>query len=178
MQCIFRHLDEAIDANYIINLGKIINKNINEISSFRTGSVFIKAAEHIPSAAADVPRLIQELLFTSFRSDDFVRDLSEFHIRYERIHPFGDGNGRTGRVLICKYALENGYPVIVVPKEQRGVYMNLLASCDVEGMRSFFSGLMENEMKRMAEFNIDVSKLALKPVEEMETMNSIRCKGR
>ena len=45
-----------------------------------------------------------------------------------------------------KYALENGYPVIVVPKEQRAVYMNLLASCDVDGMKKFFSKLMENIM--------------------------------
>lgn len=174
MDYIFRHLDETVDANYMIQLGKIINKNINEISSFRTGPVFIKGAEHIPPAAADVPRLIQELLFTSFKSDDFIRDLSEFHIRYERIHPFGDGNGRTGRVLICKYALENGYPVIVVPKEQRAVYMNLLASCDVDGMKKFFSKLMENERQRMAEYNIDVSGLTLKSAEETgpDPMNS------
>ena len=71
-------------------------------------------------------------------------------------------------------ALENGYPVIVVPKEQRAVYMNLLASCDVDGMKKFFSKLMENERQRMAEYNIDVSGLTLKSAEETgpDPMNS------
>ena len=87
------------------------------------------------------------------------RDLAEFHIRYERIHPFGDGNGRTGRVLLCKYCLANGYPPFVVPKEERNQYMNLLADCNIEGMKSFFEKLMSAERERMKQFQIDTSKL-------------------
>ena len=49
------------------------------------------------------------------------------------------------------------------PKEQRAVYMNLLASCDADGMKNFFSRLMENELQRMAEYNIDTSRLTVKP---------------
>lgn len=159
MDYIFRHLEEEVTIPYIIKLGQFVNKNIDEISSFRTGQVLIKGAEHIPPEASQVPRLMQELLFTSFKSDDFVRDLAEFHIRYERIHPFGDGNGRTGRVLLCKYSLENGYPPFVVPKEERNQYMNLLADCNIEGMKNFFEKLMYAEKERMKQFQIDISKL-------------------
>lgn len=158
MDYIFRHLDEEITPTYIITLGKIINKNINEIDSFRTGPVFILGAEHVPPNAADVPRLIHELLYTSFKGDDFIRDLAEFHIRYERIHPFGDGNGRTGRILLNKISLANGYVPFVIPKEERTHYMNLLASCDIDGMKSFIFHLMQAETKRMEEFQIDTSK--------------------
>ena len=159
MDYIFRHLEEEVTISYIIKLGQLVNKNIDEISSFRTGQVLIKGAEHIPPEASQVPRLMQELLFTSFKSNDFVRDLAEFHIRYERIHPFGDGNGRTGRVLLCKYCLANGYPPFVVPKEERNQYMNLLADCNIEGMTSFFEKLMSAERERMKQFQIDTSKL-------------------
>jgi Fic family protein len=158
MDYIFRHLDEDVTVEYIIKLAKIINKNINEISSFRTSSVFIMGAEHIPPKATEVPRLMNELLYTSFKSGDFLYDLADFHIRYERIHPFGDGNGRTGRVLLNKISLENGYLPFVIPKEKRDIYMNLLADCDIEGMKKLIEGLMKNEEKRMVEFGIDTEK--------------------
>lgn len=135
MDYIFNHLDEDITASYLIDIGKIINRNINEISSFRTASVFILGAEHIPPAAADVPRLINELIYTSFKSEDFLYDLADFHIRYERIHPFGDGNGRSGRVLMNKIALSEGYVPFVITKEERTRYMNLLADCNIEGLK-------------------------------------------
>jgi Fic family protein len=158
MDYIFRHLDEDVTVEYIIKLARIINKNINEISSFRTSSVFIMGAEHIPPKATEVPRLMNELLYTSFKSGDFLYNLADFHIRYERIHPFGDGNGRTGRVLLNKISLENGYLPFVIPKEKRDIYMNLLADCDIEGMKKFIEGLMKNEEKRMVEFGIDMEK--------------------
>jgi Fic family protein len=158
MDYIFRHLDEDVTVKYIIKLARIINKNINEISSFRTSSVFIMGAEHIPPKATEVPRLMNELLYTSFKSGDFLYDLADFHIRYERIHPFGDGNGRTGRVLLNKISLENGYLPFVIPKEKRDIYMNLLADCDIEEMKKLIEGLMKNEEKRMVEFEIDTEK--------------------
>lgn len=160
MDYIFRHLDEDITPGYIIKLGQIINKNINEIDSFRTSPVFIRGAQHIPPNASDVPRLINELLYTSFQTDDFLRDLAEFHIRYERIHPFGDGNGRTGRVLINKIALANGYVPFVISEEKRDSYMKLLAEVDVDGMKEFISQLMHDEIERMKSFQIDMTKLS------------------
>lgn len=158
MDYIFRHLGDEVTASHIIKLGEIINKNINEISSFRTGPVYIMGAEHVPPAASEVPRLMSELLYTSFKGDNFIQDLADFHIRYERIHPFEDGNGRTGRVLLNKISLENGYAPFVIPKEKRSEYMNLLARCDVLGMSAFIYGLMQEEAERMKRFQIDIRK--------------------
>lgn len=154
MDYIFRHLNEDVTPSYIIRLGQIINKNINEIDSFRSGPVFIRGAQHIPPDAADVPRMINELLYTSFKSGDFIHDLAEFHIRYERIHPFGDGNGRTGRVLLNKFSLANGYAPFVIPQEKRDTYMKLLANVDIDKMADFIATLMNEETKRMEQFQI------------------------
>lgn len=154
MDYIFKSIEEDITTSYIVELGKIINKNVNEISSFRTTPVYIRGAEHIPPEAEDVPRLMQELLFTSFQSENFLRDLADFHIRYERIHPFIDGNGRTGRVLLSKKTLQNGLPPIVIPKEERDVYMEMLAECDTDKMESFFERLLREERERMKKFQI------------------------
>lgn len=154
MEYMFKHLEEDVTASYLIDIGRIINKNINEINSFRTAPVFIMGAEHIPPDAADVPRLINELIYTSFKSDDFLYDLADFHIRYERIHPFGDGNGRSGRVLLNKIALCEGYAPFVIPKEERTKYMNLLADCNIEGLKKMIERLMNIEIERMKQFNI------------------------
>lgn len=154
MEYIFNHLKEDVTSSYLIDIGRIINKNINEINSFRTAPVFIMGAEHIPPDAADVPRLINELIYTSFKSDDFLYDLADFHIRYERIHPFGDGNGRSGRVLMNKIALCEGYAPFVIPKEERTKYMNLLADCNIEGLKKMIERLMNIEIERMKQFNI------------------------
>lgn len=154
MEYMFKHLEEDMTASYLIDIGRIINKNINEINSFRTAPVFIMGAEHIPPGAADVLRLINELIYTSFKSDDFLYDLADFHIRYERIHPFGDGNGRSGRVLLNKIALCEGYAPFVIPKEERTKYMNLLADCNIEGLKKMIERLMNIEIERMKQFNI------------------------
>lgn len=165
MDYIFRHLYEDMTIECIQRIGKIINKNINDIDGFRTTSVFIAGAEHMPPEAADVPRLMNELLYTSFKSDDFIYDLADFHIRYERIHPFTDGNGRSGRVLINKLALQNGYAPFVIPKDKRTPYMNLLADCDVVGLKSMIEQLMNDEVYRMQQFGIDSEKSGVKTID-------------
>lgn len=165
MDYIFRHLYEDMTIKCIQHIGKIINKNINDIDGFRTTSVFIAGAEHMPPEAADVPRLMNELLYTSFKSDDFVYDLADFHIRYERIHPFTDGNGRSGRVLINKLALQNGYAPFVIPKDKRTPYMNLLADCDIMGLKSMIEQLMNDEVYRMQQFGIDSEKSKVKTID-------------
>lgn len=154
MDYIFKHLDESVTASYLIDIGRIINKNINEISSFRTSPVFILGAEHIPPAATDVPRLVNELIYTSFKSGDFLYDLADFHIRYERIHPFGDGNGHSGRVLMNKIAMAEGYAPFVIPKERKTEYINSLADCNAAKLKQMITELIQDEVKRMKQFNI------------------------
>ena len=163
MDYIFRHLDEEINASFIIKLGKTINKNINEISGFRTSPVFIRGAEHIPPAAEYIPQLLQELLYTSLHSGNFLRDLADFHIQFERLHPFSDGNGRTGRILLSKKTLENGLPPIVIPQDQRDSYMGMLADCDIDKMADFFARLINHERERMNIFQVGVAERTFIP---------------
>ena len=118
-------------------------------------------AEHLPPNAADVPRLINELLYTSFNGTDFLLDLAGFHIRYERIHPFGDC--RSGRVLLNKLALANDYPPFVIVKDVRSEYMNILADCNAEALKKLITTMVLNEMERMQTFGIDTTRFSLKP---------------
>lgn len=55
---------------------------------------------------------------------------AEFHGRFERIHPFEDGNGRVGRMLINAILLEQGYPPLIIRKTMRQSYFDVLEAFD------------------------------------------------
>ena len=60
----------------------------------------------------------------------FIEWCAQLHYRFERIHPFIDGNGRTGRLVLNLVLLRLGYPPIVVLKRQRPRYLNALQAAD------------------------------------------------
>jgi Fic family protein len=83
---------------------------------YRSEDVYIgSAAEAVffPPRHADVPKRMQDfvikingLRFDSF--SDAVTGIAENHIKFERIHPFADGNGRTGRIIMNQMLMNNG----------------------------------------------------------------------
>lgn len=52
--------------------------------------------------------------------------LAEFHARYESIHPFQDGNGRTGRLILFRECLKNGVVPVVIEDANRNEYLEAL----------------------------------------------------
>lgn len=59
--------------------------------------------------------------------------LAEWHARFERIHPFSDGNGRTGRLLLFVQALQAGLMPPLVLKERKRAYYHCLERADLDG---------------------------------------------
>lgn len=68
-----------------------------------------------------------------------------FHARFEDIHPFADGNGRTGRALMNYYLISNGHPPIIIYEEDRAAYYAALDKFDTVGDLSPLIGFLKEQ---------------------------------
>jgi Fic family protein len=59
-----------------------------------------------------------------------IEDIAFFHLRLEKIHPFGDGNGRVGRLIINIMLEQQGYPAIIVTLDDKKSYFEALNAYD------------------------------------------------
>jgi Fic family protein len=81
----------------------------------------------------------------------------DFHRRYEQIHPFLDGNGRTGRLIMNKILMSKGYPPTIVYKNNKVSYFNSLEKAN-EGMSKKYYQFMLEQTKKTYEFLEEVVK--------------------
>ena len=75
---------------------------------------------------ADVEAEISELIDWYSGQKIDITVLAEFHMRYESIHPFQDGNGRTGRLLLFRECLRNGIVPVIIEDNCRNEYLEAL----------------------------------------------------
>ena len=80
---------------------------------------------------AEVDAWIHELNDLEPRSSMFPETIAALHTRFEQIHPFLDGNGRTGRLILNLVLVRLGYPPAIIYKRQRAEYLRALQRADV-----------------------------------------------
>ena len=115
-----------LDIHVILFLHKMLLDNINDKISgrFRNGTENVRVGTHIGAPPEKIEGLISDLLL-SYSSDNtkyFLDKISGFHLGFESIHPFNDGNGRIGRVLLNFQLLSLGFPNIIVKNKEKLEY--------------------------------------------------------
>jgi fido (protein-threonine AMPylation protein) len=100
--------------------------------SFREHDIQPFASGMEPAAWPHVPALISAWLgdTNALRSEAEPDALARLHARFEQIHPFLDGNGRTGRLVLNLVLVRLGYPPAVIYKGERPRYLDALARAD------------------------------------------------
>ena len=112
---------------------------------YRRVPVRIMGAQHEPVQPYLIAPKMEELLHTFAESTEhIVTKLARFHIEFEGIHPFIDGNGRTGRLLINLELMKAGYPPIDIKFTDRITYYNAFDEYHVKhnlsAMENLFAG--------------------------------------
>lgn len=117
-----------IDKEWILFLHKMLMTNIGDdiAGRFRKQYEYVRVGTHIAPAPEVIEAMINALLleYSSNNNEHFLEKISRFHLEFENIHPFNDGNGRIGRVLMNYQLMQNGFPPIIIRDKEKQTYYN------------------------------------------------------
>ena len=153
--------NRKITTELIKKYNKDIMENLHDLNGkFKTTQNLILGAEFEPTKPYLVPFEIEDWCNNlSYRLDNAktneekVEIIMDQHIKFEKIHPFNDGYGRTGRLLIIHGCLKEDLEPIIIPKEEKGKYINLLASENLKELTKWALLLQEKERDRIEKFS-------------------------
>jgi Fic family protein len=107
----------------ILGLHKTLLTHIedNIAGRFRSGKEWVRVGNHLGANPQFVPTLMQELVdgYNQHKISYFLDAIAHFHAEFETIHPFVDGNGRMGRVLINLQLMNVGLPPIIIQNKSK-----------------------------------------------------------
>lgn len=174
---------EDLSEEFILFLHKMLLGNIDETISgrFRKKEEYVRIGSYIATAPEHIQRRIKELLieYSSELNIYFSDKIAKFHLEFEMIHPFNDGNGRIGRVLINYQLRCLGLPSIIIRDKEKKIYYSAFVEYEddkkTKGMEKLIIlAMMESLHKRIAYLKgqtiIDLSEYAEKKGENVSAI--------
>lgn len=119
---------------------RLMNTLISNAGAYRNHGVRIMGSHTTLANYASVPKRIDDLIDTMNKpADNLIERLAWSHATFEQIHPFSDGNGRTGRLIMFIQALQNGIVPPLIVKERKRAYYKYLEIAHLEGKHDLLS---------------------------------------
>lgn len=118
--------DSELTKEIILILHLMLMGNINDkiAGHFRKKDEYVRIGTYIVSPPEHIERLINDIFIEYSSNHDvyFADKIAKFHLDFEAIHPFVDGNGRIGRVIINYQLQRIGFPGIIIRDKEKQVY--------------------------------------------------------
>jgi len=151
-------LDRQISEEDVLYLHRLFFEQIDSENAgkYRDKNVIITGTDSLPPDYKEVPLLMKkhiEKLNEAAPASHPLEHASDLHAEFESIHPFIDGNGRIGRLLLSIATMKNGYCPVIIPPIRRAEYITALQKTDkgdLKLLRAFILSVVFEEMKSLS----------------------------
>jgi len=128
-----------IDEEFILKLHSILMNGIrSDAGVYRNHAVRIVGVDLITANYMSVPKLIRETISQiDSKNKDIIALSTTIHSKFEKIHPFSDGNGRIGRLLMNAMLLQANLAPAIIRQQQKQVYYTYLHKSQVEDKHKY-----------------------------------------
>ena len=166
------NVDNNLTKEMIIEMNKILKRNTSDEDNPRYNVGGFKIVPNIIGAIniinttnpENVEEEIDSLLNTyNSKNNITLEDIIDFHYKFECIHPFGDGNGRVGRIIMFKECLKNNIMPFIILDDDKAYYMKGLKEYNNDKMFLIDTikheqDLYENVCNKLLDFEINEDK--------------------
>jgi Fic family protein len=154
---IYSLMDKNIAEEDILRLHDLFFRQIDpeNAGKYRQRNVVITGTDYIPPDYHEVSELMKKHIKNLNRLPEDKHPLdwaSDLHSDFESIHPFIDGNGRIGRLLLSILTMKNGYCPVIIPPIRRSEYISSLQKTnkgDPYELRAVILSVIHEEMKAL-----------------------------
>ena len=143
-----------VSASFIKDLHFIMFEDALQVSSafiekpigaYRLDERYIKGVDIKLSTPAKIAQDIENLLYQYETQVLSLEEMASFHIRFEQIHPFADGNGRIGRLLMAFQYIQNDFVPPLILNDNRSNYLDTLADSTL--LKNFLTMSCDESLK-------------------------------
>lgn len=153
LERVYKH--EPLTEAYLMNINDLINENILFGGAYREDPAIVSGSSKTFPGPEEIEMFLEKFIaeYNELVEKGFdMEDVAKLHIEFENIHPFSDGNGRTGRILVNSMLISGGKTPICLPLELRNDYYKILETNNVKALAEIFNELQEKEEERMNDF--------------------------
>ena len=126
--------EQELNFDVILFLHKMLLSNIqNDVAGrFRKKNEWVRVANHIAVNPKEISAHLEEMLieYNSKSHENIIKRIALFHLTFEYIHPFVDGNGRIGRILNNYLLIREGFVPINIKFVERETYYKSFEESD------------------------------------------------
>ena len=137
------NIDEDLSIDMILEMHSILKRGTSDeddprynVGGFKVVPNMIGVIETIDTVHPDNIRIELTELLNKYNSikDITLEDIVDFHVRFEIIHPFADGNGRVGRIIMFKECLKHNIMPFIILDDDKVFYLRGLKQYDNDKM--------------------------------------------